>query len=114
MKLILKGKETIKGKLYKNPDILHSKIDGITYTTNKLTINKSKGFYIYHSYDKSTEYSGRWYDTNFNSNNIIKNDNKNKITFKLFNIFWNDLSNQNIDIEIFFTPSGYNKIKKNL
>jgi hypothetical protein len=83
MNIILKGPKMRNMNDYKNPDIMLVKIDNIDMYYNKISFQnqkKSGKLHVYHSYN-GENYSGRYYDLDFDKNKlkIIKNTMKFKI-----------------------------------
>lgn len=109
------GSHMNKKKIYKDFDIIKSKIFNNIFLINKLSVNynpKKNYLYLYHSYESVTkDYSGRWYDTEFLKSKY-KLDGKKKILTYIIPVYekeWNK-EIKNVKVEIFFSEKGWNKL----
>ena len=118
--LSLKGSKygSIIIKKYLNPDILYSFIDNHKCYQNKLSITyQNNKYFVYHSYnDYNKKYSGRWYDANFSIDNCNLDENRKILTILLKNTEWGNFDDnttikKDVEIKIFLTQCGYNKLR---
>ncbi len=101
-----------KIKKYKNYEIIKSIIRNRTYLTNHVSISYiNQELFFYHSFkNPKTGYNGRWYDVNLHKYRLDNN----KLIFVYTSPEWEykDEIIKNVEIRIYFTEQGWEKLKK--